>query len=116
MVDRAVVDTTPNCGNMLAAVVPFALEVGLVRPQGETTTMRVLTLNTDMRRATSRCRRRAAGRVGEREDRRRAGPAAPIAINFLDTAGSVCSNLTPTGNVRDRLTVEGKGSIRSRSM
>src|SRR5688572_8784229 len=49
MVDRALVDTTPNCGNMLAAVVPFALEVGLVQPLGDTTTMRVLTLNTGMR-------------------------------------------------------------------
>jgi len=42
------VDTTPNCGNMLAAVVPFALETGLVKPQGETSTFRVLTRNTDM--------------------------------------------------------------------
>ncbi|MEY3872900.1 MAG: hypothetical protein RLZZ296_1895, partial [Pseudomonadota bacterium] len=42
------VDTTPNCGNMLAAVVPFALETGLVQAQGERTTLRVLTLNTDM--------------------------------------------------------------------
>src|SRR5215210_7054080 len=24
-IDRALVDTTPNCGNMLAAVVPFAI-------------------------------------------------------------------------------------------
>ena len=34
VVDQAKVDTTPNCGNMLAAVVPFALETGLVEPQG----------------------------------------------------------------------------------
>src|SRR5918994_1147767 len=34
MVDQAVVDTTPNCGNMLAAVLPFAPERGLVQPQG----------------------------------------------------------------------------------
>ena len=27
------VDTTPNCGNMLAAVVPFALETGMVVAQ-----------------------------------------------------------------------------------
>ena len=46
--DKDTVDTTPNCGNMLAAVVPFALETGLVKPQGDTTTLRVLTLNTDM--------------------------------------------------------------------
>jgi 2-methylaconitate cis-trans-isomerase PrpF len=28
--DKDTVDTTPNCGNMLAAVVPFALETGMV--------------------------------------------------------------------------------------
>src|SRR5665647_971110 len=48
VVDQPIVDTTPNCGNMLAAVVPFALERGLVKPQGETTTLRVLTKNTGM--------------------------------------------------------------------
>ena len=45
-VKEARVDTTPNCGNMLAAVVPFALETGLVLARGETTTLRVLTRNT----------------------------------------------------------------------
>ena len=29
------------------------------------------------------------------------GTAAPITINFLDTAGSVCAGLLPTGHVRD---------------
>ncbi len=33
--DQDTVDTTPNCGNMLAAVVPFALETGMVKPQGD---------------------------------------------------------------------------------
>src|ERR1700690_4361562 len=46
--DKDTVDTTPNCGNMLAAVVPFALESGMVPARGATTTLRVLTLNTDM--------------------------------------------------------------------
>ena len=44
-VKEARVDTTPNCGNMLAAVVPFALETGLVPARGEVTTLRVLTRN-----------------------------------------------------------------------
>lgn len=35
------------------------------------------------------------------------GSAAPIAINFLDMAGSVCASLLPTGQVRDRLAVDG---------
>src|SRR5438445_7916131 len=42
--EKDTVDTTPNCGNMLAAVVPFALERGLIKAKGDTTTVRVLTL------------------------------------------------------------------------
>src|SRR5689334_15772983 len=41
--DRDTVDTTPNCGNMLAAVLPFALERGLLPIGQGTTTARVLT-------------------------------------------------------------------------
>jgi len=100
--DQETVDTTPNCGNMLAAVVPFALETGMVAAQGETTTLRVLTLNTDMQ-----CDITVAtpgGRVsydGAARIDGVPGTSAPITINFLDTAGSVCSGLLPTGNVRD---------------
>lgn len=110
MVDQALVDTTPNCGNMLAAVVPFALEVGLVQPQGDRTTMRVLTLNTGMKCDITV--QTPGGRVEYEGDARIdgvPGTAAPIAINFLDTAGSVCSGLLPTGRVRDRIEVEGAG-------
>ncbi len=46
--DKDTVDTTPNCGNMLAAVVPFALETGMVAARGDVSSFRVLTLNTDM--------------------------------------------------------------------
>src|SRR5512138_45889 len=45
-VKEALVDTTPNCGNMLAAVVPFAIESGLIAARGDVTTLRVLTENT----------------------------------------------------------------------
>ena len=48
LIDEARVDYTPNCGNMLAAVGPFALERGLVKAKGDETTLRILTVNTDM--------------------------------------------------------------------
>lgn len=102
--ERDSVDTTPNCGNMLAAVVPFALETGLAQAQGETTTLRVLTLNTDMQCDVTV--QTPGGRIEYAGDARIdgvPGTAAPISINFLDTAGSVCSGLLPTGNVRDRI-------------
>ncbi|HEX5162983.1 MAG TPA: 4-oxalomesaconate tautomerase [Steroidobacteraceae bacterium] len=101
-VREALVDTTPNCGNMLAAVVPFALESGLAGPRGDVTTLRVLTKNTgtlcDIEVQTP------GGRVEYSGDARIdgvPGTAAPINISFLDTAGSVCGALFPTGNPVD---------------
>jgi 4-oxalomesaconate tautomerase len=97
------VDTTPNCGNMLAAVAPFGLETGLVKATGEVTTLRVLTRNTgtlsDIEVRTPK------GRVEYSGDARIdgvPGTAAPINISFLETAGSVCGSLLPTGRLVDR--------------
>ena len=96
------VDFTPNCGNMLAAVLPFALERGLF-PLGETTTTaRILTLNTGMQCDVTvptpgqRLTYAGAARIDGVP-----GAAAPITINFLDTAGSVCPSMLPTGRTRD---------------
>ena len=100
--ERDTVDTTPNCGNMLAAVVPFALERGLVQARGAQTTLRVLTLNTDMQCDITV--QTPDGRVsyeGEARIDGVPGTSAPIKINFLDTAGSVAASLLPTGRVLD---------------
>jgi 4-oxalomesaconate tautomerase len=100
--DRDTVDTTPNCGNMLAAVVPFALERGLVSPQGKETTLRVLTLNTDMQcDITVQTPGGQVSYEGEARIDGVPGTSAPIKINFLDTAGSVAASLLPTGRVLD---------------
>ena len=45
-VDRGTVDTRPNCGNMLAAVGPFAIEAGLVRARAPETLVRIRNRNT----------------------------------------------------------------------
>ena len=108
--DKDTVDTTPNCGNMLAAVVPFALETGMVKAQGDQSTFRVLTLNTDMQCDISV---ETKGGLVQYEGTARIdgapGTSAPVVINFLDTAGSVCDGLLPTGHVKDTLTVTGAG-------
>jgi len=96
------VDSTANCGNMLAAVAPFALETGLATVQGATTTLRVLTLNTGMQ--CDMTVQTPDGHVTYEGDARIdgvPGTAAPVEIDFLDTAGSVCASLLPTGSVRD---------------
>ena len=102
-VKEARVDTTPNCGNMLAAVGPFGLETGLVKATGEITTLRVLTRNTgtlsDIAVPTPNGRVEYSGQA--RIDGV-PGTAAPINISFLETAGSVCGALLPTGRLVDR--------------
>ena len=95
-VKEARVDTTPNCGNMLAAVVPFGLETGLVKAAGDVTTLRVLTRNTG---TLSDIEVRTPGGKIEYSGEARIdgvpGTAAPIKISFLETAGSVCGSLLP---------------------
>jgi 4-oxalomesaconate tautomerase len=101
-VKEALVDTTPNCGNMLAAVAPFGIETGLVKASGEVTTLRVLTRNTGTLSDIEV--RTPAGRVeyaGEARIDGVPGTAAPINISFLKTAGSVCGSLLPTGHLVD---------------
>ncbi|MFE7505926.1 4-oxalomesaconate tautomerase [Promicromonospora sp. NPDC057488] len=115
--DSDVVDTTPNCGNMLAAVLPFAIETGILVPDGDTTTASVLTRNTgavaDITVPTplGADGRRYVEYAGDARIDGVPGTAAPVRIAFLDTAGSVAGSLLPTGNVRDTVTVPGLGEV-----
>jgi 4-oxalomesaconate tautomerase len=101
-IKEARVDTTPNCGNMLAAVVPFGLETGLVAARGDVTTLRVLTRNTG---TLSDIEVQTPSGVVDYEGSARIdgvpGTASAINISFLETAGSVCGSLLPTGNLVD---------------
>lgn len=96
------VDTTPNCGNMLAAVGPFAVEAGLVKASHTETSIRVRMLNTG-----NLCElivQTPGGQVNYEGDATVdgvPGTAAPIICNYLDVAGSVCGSLLPTGNPID---------------
>jgi 4-oxalomesaconate tautomerase len=101
-VERALVDTTPNCGNMLAAVVPFALEKGLVKASQGTTTVRVLTVNTGtIADITVQTPDGALTYEGDARIDGVPGAHAPISIAFRDTAGSVCGSLLPSGQPKD---------------
>lgn len=103
-VTDAVVDTTPNCGNILAGVGPFAIERGLVPATIPETRVRVRTLNTGT--LAELVVSTPDGRVtyeGLEAIDGVPGTAAAIPINFLDTAGSVCGALLPTGNLSDRI-------------
>lgn len=98
------VDTTPNCGNMLAGVAPFAIETGLVAAQDGETHVRVRMLNSN-----NLCElyvQTPGGVVTYEGDARIdgvPGKSAPIVCNYLDVAGSACGSLLPTGSVVDEV-------------
>lgn len=98
------VDTRPNCGNMLAGVVPFALEQGLIKASNGTTTARVFNVNTGSRIEVTV--QTPGGRLtydgGTRIDGV-AGTAAPVYLNFLDAWGAVTGKVFPTGRRIDRI-------------
>jgi 2-methylaconitate cis-trans-isomerase PrpF len=97
-VDRALVDTSPPCGNMVTAVGPFAIEHGLVEANDPETVVRIWDVNTQsLIDATVQT---PGGEVTYDGDMRIAGvndPAAPIALNFARMAGAKTGQLFPTG-------------------
>lgn len=102
VVNEPKVDVSPNCGNMLAGVGPFAIEQGLIKAEDGETRVRIHMVNSG-----SLCDaliRTPGGEVaydGEARIDGVPGTAAPIVLNFLDTAGSACGALLPTGGIRD---------------
>lgn len=103
-IDKPMVDTTPNCGNILAGVAPFAIERGLIEARKDVTAVKVRTINTG---TVAELVIETPGGVvnyeGEAKIDGVPGTAAPVVINFLDAEGSVCGSLLPTGNVKDKV-------------
>lgn len=101
-VDNAVVDYGQNCGNILAAVGPFALERNLIAARNGFTPVRIFMENTGQI-ATAHVPVED-GQVCYQGDLRIdgvPGTAAKISVEFADIAGSSCGALLPTGNARD---------------
>ncbi len=96
------VDYAPTCGNILAAVGPFAIDQGLVAAQDGETIARIRMVNTG-----GLCEavvKTPAKRVSYAGDLRISGvptPGAPIELRFRDIAGSSCGALYPTGRRLD---------------
>jgi 4-oxalomesaconate tautomerase len=100
--DRAEVSDNQNCGNMLAAVGPFAIEQRLVASGDPVTPVRIWMRNTQT--LATALVQTPGGRVsydGSAHIDGVPGSHAPIPIEFADVAGSSCGALLPTGNVTD---------------
>ncbi|MEI6410791.1 MAG: 4-oxalomesaconate tautomerase [Bacteroidota bacterium] len=102
MIGQGKVSTAQTCGNILAAVAPFAIESGLILAADPTTRVKINLVNTG-----GLCEvlvNTPGGQVqyaGEAKVDGVFGTAAPIICNYLDTAGATCGQLFPTGNLLD---------------
>lgn len=105
-VDQPIVSDAQNCGNILAGIGPFAIERGLVAAGNGETTVTIFMENTgQIARARVQTPGGAVTYAGDAAIDGVPGTAAPIPIEFRDTAGSTCGALFPTGSVTD--TIEG---------
>lgn len=103
-IDQPLVDVTPNCGNMLAGVGPFAIERGLIPTRDPITAVRIYMLNTgNVAVAHVPTPNGEVAYEGDAAIAGVPGRGAAIRIDFLNTAGSVCGALLPTGRARDEL-------------
>jgi 2-methylaconitate cis-trans-isomerase PrpF len=97
-VEERFVDTSPNCGNMLSAVGPFAIEAGLVPAGGQETTVRVHNVNTG--KIIEALVQTPGGTVRYQGDAAIdgvPGSAAPVYLAFTEAVGAKTGRLLPTG-------------------
>jgi 4-oxalomesaconate tautomerase len=103
-VDQAIVTDAQNCGNILAGIGPFAIERGLVEARDGETRVAIFMVNTGQAAvATIQTPGGVPAYAGEARIDGVPGTAAPIPLEFRDTAGSSCGALLPTGNETDEI-------------
>jgi probable AcnD-accessory protein PrpF len=117
-IDRPLIDWSGNCGNLTAAVGPYAISEGWVQaPREGTALVRIWQANIGKRILAHVPVR--AGEVVEEGAFVLDGvafPAAEIRLEFLDPGGSAAEGesagtMLPTGNVADLLEVPGVGRV-----
>ncbi len=106
------VDYRSNCGNMSSAVGPFAVDEGIVRPNGDSAVVRIFNTNTrKIIRSTFPLEDGRAATDGDLAIPGVAGTGAPVRLDFLAPGGATTGRLLPTGKPTDRLDLPDIGSI-----
>jgi 2-methylaconitate cis-trans-isomerase PrpF len=111
-VTQAVVDYSGNCGNMSAAVGPFAVDEGMAAVRGDEAVVRIHNTNTGkiiIARFAIDCGLAAVD--GEFILPGVAGTGAPVRLDFIEPGGAGTGKLLPTGNTADHIDVPGVGRI-----
>ena len=88
-IKEAAVDYRGNCGNMSSAVGPFAVDEGIVRPNGDTAVVRIFNTNTrKIIRSTFPLMQGRAATEGTLAIPGVAGTGAPVRLDFLAPGGA----------------------------
>jgi len=103
-VEDELVDFKPTCGNMMIAVAPAAIEMGLMDACDGETDVRIRAVNTGAKvLATVQTPNRQVDYSGDFRIDGVPGSAAPISLDFKEVAGSATGKLLPTGNATDNV-------------
>ena len=103
-ITQPVIDYTGNCGNTSAAVGPFALLRGLIRPVEPVTKVRIYNTNTKkIILAEFSVSHGEFVSEGDFSIDGVPGSGSKILLDFIGSGGAVTGKLLPTGNVRDKI-------------
>ena len=106
------VDFAGNCGNISAAVAPFAVNEGLVAASGDSADVVVLSLNTGQRfRASVPLRSGAYDPSGDFAIGGVPGTGARLQLEYPEADGSIGRGALPTGRAREDVAVPGCGTV-----
>ncbi len=114
IVGKEQIDYKSNCGNMTAAVGPFAVEEGMLPITEPVTTVRMKNQNTDKYINVTvpiDPETKTFAQTGDCAIAGVDGTAAELNVNFLNPAGAKTGKLLPTGNVSEQLIIPGFGPI-----
>ncbi|HEY0201378.1 MAG TPA: PrpF domain-containing protein, partial [Burkholderiaceae bacterium] len=113
-IDQPLIDWSGNCGNLSAAVGPFALMHGMVPGAPRDGMAQVRIWQANIRKHITAHVPVAGGQVVEDGDYQLDGvafPGAEIRLDFHDPAGAAGMALLPTGRATEMLEVPGIGSV-----
>jgi 2-methylaconitate cis-trans-isomerase PrpF len=98
LIEKPVVDYSGYCGNVTSAVAAYAVDEGFLTAVEPVTVVRIHNTNTQrIIRAQVTVRDGRAVEIGDVEIAGVPGTAAPIYLDFADTAGSISGTLLPAG-------------------
>jgi 2-methylaconitate cis-trans-isomerase PrpF len=113
-VRHPVVEFNGTCGNISAAVAPFAIDEGLVPAVAPVTSVRVSDVNTGqvfLSRVEVAQDTAEAEAEGDFRIDGVAGPAAPVELEYQTAAGSLGQGVLPTGLARQELGLDGHDPV-----